>query len=218
MITTDYNNCIIESIQENLCAAKMLIYSLGGNSDVDSMSCNNSSKCYGIAASILLCSVIDSIGTFFYLKSTNKAESWKKGDFHLFNNAEPINTQLIKTKGTVKQHFEIVRKKYMSDEFNDKDTYADIIYEHVRCGLCHNNTMGRGILLIAPSDNSISNLNVISQHDKNTIVNIDKFYNAVKKAYDGFWKDYSQYFNPSDDAYVPVSGVTADIVYKEVKL
>lgn len=123
--------------------------------------------CYGMAALLLLTSVMDTLGSFY----PNKQYTPRTQD-----NIDKDNV------GSVKNHFEDFCEKFISDDKSEIANFYANLYEKGRCAAVHNSALRSGILI------SIDEKEPLFNSDYTTI-NIAKLYDKVEEAFNTWVSD-----------------------------
>lgn len=163
----DYNEFAFRSIEESLIMAEKCIKSPKGKV-VDS--------CHGMAAIILIASVMDTIGTFY-----------RKGYFQKISENDVINDNNGSHLGSVIQHFKQYHKRYLSPKkVISKTKFMKKFYPYARCRATHNSVLGPDVeLTLASAKNG-----AIFSHEQNKLnIHLNELLNSVQAAFEEMKKD-----------------------------
>lgn len=128
----DYNEFAFHSMEESLIMAEKCINTPKGKV-VDS--------CHGMAAVILIASVMDTIGTFY-----------RNGYFQMITANDVINGNNGSHLGGVKQHFRQYHKQFLSSNKLISETeFLQKFFPYARCRATHNSVLGPDVELTLDS-------------------------------------------------------------------
>ena len=149
--------------------------------------------CYGMAALLLLTSVMDTLGSF-YPKKRFKSITQQKVNKNQTN--------------TAKDHFKAFRVKFLLREGLDEKTFTDTFYELARCKAVHNAALACGIKIVNDQKDPL----FVLANSSELTVNISRLYKCVEDSLRIWAQDA---YNSSDiksllTEYGPITGSTID--------
>lgn len=155
--------------------------------------------CYGMAALLLLTSVMDTLGSFYPNKQyTSRVQQDVDND----------------NVGSVEGHFKNFYKKFIFDDDTKAEIFKKNFYKQGRCAAVHNSALRSGILI------SIDEKEPLFNSDYTTI-NIVKLYDNVKDAFNTWVYDTYQSNDVPDllKKYhpIPTTGTTQTNIYQTIK-
>lgn len=166
---TNYQHFAFTTIEENLTIAK---YCLDTVKDDKS---DNSVSCFGMPALILLCSVIDIIGTFY-----------RTGFFSNITESGLAQNKV----GTTKTHFIEYYKRFLQTLQPSPCSQRDFIrycYEYARCKATHNGILWPNVT-IKNEESTPSGL-IINRQTSSVIIYLPELYKVVSISYEAMKKD-----------------------------
>lgn len=159
----------------------------------------DSGGCYGMAALLLLSSVMDTLGSFYPNKQyTSRVQ-------------QDVDNNNV---GNVEGHFKNFYKKFIFDDDTEAENFRKNFYKQGRCAAVHNSALRSGILI------SIDEKEPLFNSDYTTI-NIVKLYDNVKDAFNTWVYDTYQSNDVPDllKKYqpIPTTGTTQTDVSQIIK-
>jgi len=132
----------------------------------------NNGGCLGYPAAILLFTIVDSIGSYFYKNKEIENITKKKEDY--------INSDSW-------EHFKILKTNYFNQNLSPKNIKD--IYYNFRCKLSHNTVLGKDSRMII--DNTAGNIFTFkkkSDGEEEIIISINKLFKLCEEAVNKFLK------------------------------
>lgn len=121
----------------------------------------DSGGCYGMAALLLLSSVIDTLGSFYPNKQYTRRVQ------------QDVDNKKV---GGVEDHFGDFCKKFISDDDTKAENFKKNFYKQGRCATVHNSALRSGILISIDKNVPMFNADY-------TTINIAKLYDKVEDAF-----------------------------------
>lgn len=167
----DYQDFAFHSMHESLEMAEMCL---------KTEKKEGSDAYYGMAAFILIASVMDTIGTFY--RNGNFQGMTKKAVMEKNNGKKP---PLL---GGVKQHFDRYYERFLSGTIK-KTPFMDVFYPYARCRATHNSVLGPNIEI---TTDSTPNKEIFSRQNGVLVVHLRELLDSVKQAHQVALKDWNQ--------------------------
>lgn len=166
----NYQDFAFRSMQESLEIAEMCL---------KTEKKEGSDACYGMAAFILIASVMDTIGTFYrngsFQGMTIKDVKEKKGG----------KKSLL---GGTNKHFERYYERFLSGTIK-KTPFMDVFYPYARCRATHNSVLGPKIEI---TTDSTPNKKIFSRQNGVLVVHLWELLDSVKQAHQVALKDLNR--------------------------
>lgn len=128
---------------------------------IDTPKQENTNSCYGMSALVLLTSVINTIG-LFYWEWQNKGKS-----------------------GKVEEHFEAFYNKFLVGTLNDMSDFKNYFYKFARCYAVHGSSLHKKTKIIFGTGTPI----FIKEASDKYCINLSELYPKVEDAYNTWCQD-----------------------------
>ena len=190
---SDYQDFAFHSMQESLEMAEMCL---------TTEKKKGSDAYYGMAAFILIASVMDTIGTFY-----------KKGSFQGMTKKAVMEKKrgAKSLLGGVKQHFLAYHKLFLSGSIK-QSSFMKTFYPYARCRATHNSVLGPKIEI---TTDSTPNKDIFSRQNGVLVVHLWELLDSVKQAHQVALKDLNRPLVP--EQYGPITGSPKTIVSQTTK-
>lgn len=166
---TNYQDFAFTTIEENLTIAK---YCLETVKDENS---DNGASCYGMPALILLCSVIDIIGTFY-----------KTGSFSIITESDVKQNKRENTRTHFTEYYKRFLRTLQPSPCSQQE-FVQYCYEYARCKATHNGILWPNVIIKNEESTPIGL--IIDRQTSKFVIYLPELYKVVSISYETMKKD-----------------------------